>query len=76
MLAESSLVALAGGAVGLVIASFVLRAAANAFGAPLPLDPTTIVFSVGAATASGILAGWFPARRAATMDIVTALHAE
>jgi putative ABC transport system permease protein len=76
VLAESSLVALGGGAVGLAGASLALRAAADAFGTPLPLDLPTIAYSASAAAASGILAGWFPARRAATMDIVTALHAE
>lgn len=76
VLAESSLVALAGGAVGLAVASLALRAAADAFGTPLPLNLSTIAFITAAAAVSGILAGWFPARRAATMDIVAALHAE
>ena len=76
VLAESSLIALAGGLVGVAVAALVLRAASGVFGAPLTLGLPTITVSVGAAAASGMLAGWYPARRAATTDIVTALHAE
>jgi len=76
VLAESSLVALAGGVAGLAVASLVLRAAADAFDVPLPLDLSTIAASTGAAALSGILAGWLPARRAAALEIVTALHTE
>jgi putative ABC transport system permease protein len=76
VLTESILVAAAGGAAGLAVASLVLRVAAPAIGVPLALEPSTVVFSLIAAAASGLAAGWYPARRAATSDIIAALRTE
>jgi putative ABC transport system permease protein len=76
VLAESALVAFGGGSVGLLVAGFALSAASGAAGTDLSLQPATIAFSLGAAAASGIGAGWYPARRAASLDVVAALRAE
>ncbi len=75
-LAESSVIALAGGIAGLLIATAALSAAAPAIGVPLALEWQTLAGSLAAAALSGIAAGWFPARRAAALDVVTALRQE
>lgn len=75
-LAESLLVALAGGVIGLVIASGVVAIAAGPIGVPLALRWPVIAGSLAAAGLSGVVAGWFPARRAARLDIVNALRQE
>lgn len=75
-LAESSLVALLGGSTGLLLALIVSRAAGAAAGVPLSLEWPVAVGSVAAAGASGLFAGWYPARRAASVEIVDALRQE
>ena len=75
-LAESSVVALAGGAVGLAAAAGVLSLAAGSLGVPLPLEWPTTIGSLAAAGLSGVLAGWYPARRAAALDVINALRQE
>jgi putative ABC transport system permease protein len=73
-LAESSVIAAGGGAVGLAVAAFVLWLASRATGTPLPLEWPTALASLAAAAASGIVAGWYPARRAASLDVINALR--
>lgn len=73
-LAESLLVALMGGAAGLLIAAPVVAAAAGPLGVPLALQWPVVAGSLAAAGLSGVVAGWFPARRAAALDVVNALR--
>ncbi len=75
-LAESSVIALAGGAVGLAAAAGVLSLAAGSLGVPLSLEWPTTIGSLAAAGLSGVLAGWYPARRAAALDVINALRQE
>jgi putative ABC transport system permease protein len=76
VLLESTLIALVGGAVGLLVvlaASSAVRAIAAV---PLTLTPGTGLWSFGSAAAAGILAGLYPAQRASRVDIVAAVRAE
>ncbi len=73
-LAESLLVAGIGGSGGLLIAAGVLALAAGPLGVPLALKWPVVAGSVAASGLSGVVAGWFPARRAASLDIVNALR--
>jgi putative ABC transport system permease protein len=76
VLAESGLIAAVGGAVGLAAARVILSLAAGPVGLDLPLRTSTIAWSLGAAAASGIVAGWYPARRAARIDPIVAMRQE
>ena len=75
VLAESVAIALFGGLAG-VLAVYALVAIANQFGLDLRLGFSTVAWSLLAACASGLLAGWFPARRATRIVVVDALRAE
>jgi putative ABC transport system permease protein len=76
VVAESAAIGLAGGVAGALLAGALLALATQATGLALPLRGTTLVWSVAAAVAAGILAGWYPARRAARMDVIAALRQE
>jgi putative ABC transport system permease protein len=76
VLAESSLIAVAGGAVGLAGAQALLALASGPLDLDLPVRASTMVWSLGAAAASGIVAGWYPARRAARIDPIIAIRQE
>jgi putative ABC transport system permease protein len=75
-LAESTLITVAGGVIGLCIAIVVLTAATRAVGVPLALEWPTTIGSLIAAAVSGMAAGWYPARRAVTLDVIAALRQE
>ena len=75
-LAESSGIALVGGAVGVLIAAGVVAAASSRVEMPLALEWPTLAASFAAAAAAGVAAGWYPARRAAALDVIAALRQE
>ena len=76
MLAEAVVVALVGGAIGASMASGLVALLAAALGVPIGVGPTTLIIALSAAGLSGIVAGWYPARRATRLDVITALRAE
>ncbi|UCF38298.1 MAG: ABC transporter permease [Acidobacteriota bacterium] len=76
VLTESILVALMGGAVGVLAAQALLSAGEALLGFALPLRLTTIGWSLFAAASSGLLAGLYPARRAARIEVINALRVE
>jgi putative ABC transport system permease protein len=75
-LAESSVIAIGGGLAGLIAAFLLLAGAGGSAGIPLELEWTTAIGSLVAAGLSGIAAGWYPARRAATINVINALRQE
>jgi putative ABC transport system permease protein len=73
-LAESSLIGAAGGLVGLAGAWAVTAFAAGVSGVPLGVTVSTAAWSLAGAVASGLAAGWYPARRAASIDVIAAIR--
>ena len=69
-LAESAMVGMLGGSVGLLVGAGVLALASRVSGVSLALSMPTASVSLGAAIVSGAIAGWYPARRAASIDVV------
>ncbi len=76
VLAESALTALIGGLVGLAVAWGVVSALAGALDLPVAVAPGTVATGLLASALSGIVAGWYPARRATRLVIVDALRTE
>jgi putative ABC transport system permease protein len=76
VLAESALVAILGGAVGTAAAVGIVTTVAGAFDLPLAVETSTIVLALAASALSGLVAGWYPARRAVRLDVITAMRAE
>lgn len=75
-LTESTLIALVGGAVGLVAASGVLALSGWATGMALAIRSSTMVMSLAEAGLAGIVAGWYPAYRAGRLEVINALRQE
>lgn len=76
VLSEAVVVAVVGGAVGVAVAAALVQLLASALGVPIGVSVTTLVVAISAAGLSGILAGWYPARRATRLDVITALRTE
>jgi putative ABC transport system permease protein len=74
--AESALVAVAGGAVGIVVAVALLDVLGRLLAIALDVAPVTVAWSLLVSGLAGLVAGWYPARRATRMDVVAALRAE
>ena len=75
ILAESVAIAFLGGLAG-VVTVYAVVGVANRAGLDLRLEISTVAWSLLAAGASGLLAGWFPARRATRIVVVEALRAD
>lgn len=75
-LAEAVLVSTAGGLAGLSVAAIAVRLASGPLGTPLTLTLPVMAGSLLAAALTGMAAGWYPARRASSIDVIDALRAE
>jgi len=75
-LAESVILSLAGGLMGIALGAILALGIGKGFGLTLTVTPTYIILSVFISTAVGVASGLYPARRAAKMDPITALRAE
>jgi putative ABC transport system permease protein len=74
-LLEAGIIGLVGGALGLVLAAFATLVL-NYFGVPTDISPELATFGLFFSVVVGIIAGFFPARRAARLLPVDALRYE
>jgi putative ABC transport system permease protein len=75
-LTESIMLSLAGGALGVLAgasAAFVIGKLADA---TLAITAPYVILSIFVSSAVGIISGWYPAKKAASLDPVEALRAE
>lgn len=75
-LIESAILSLIGGVIGIILGLVISYAGANLLGWPFTVSVTAIVASFVVCAAFGIFFGWYPAKKAANMDPITALRYE
>jgi putative ABC transport system permease protein len=73
---ESTIIAIVGGAGGLLVVLGLVSAVQTATAAPLALTAPTALWSFASAALAGVLAGLYPARKASRVDIIAAVRAE
>ena len=73
---EALLLGAVGGVVGVVLGIAFSRIVSESFGWTTSLSPGVVAVSYGIAIAIGLVAGFFPARRAARLDPIDALRYE
>lgn len=75
-LAESTLLALLGGAIGVSIAYLIAKLVAVAFGIPTALPLVWVTIALFVSSSVGLISGVYPAWKAAKLDPIEALRAE
>jgi putative ABC transport system permease protein len=75
-LVEATVLSLFGGLVGILLGLGLAWLATSALQVPFPVDPTIIVVAFAFSALVGIVFGYFPARRAASLDPIEALRRE
>ena len=75
-LVEATTLALIGGLIGVALGIGAAYAVANLAGWQTRLSPESIVLAVGFAAVIGIFFGWYPARKAASLQPIDALRHE
>lgn len=75
-LVEAVSLCLIGGLLGTVVGVVAAYVVANAGQMPVLISPSVILVAMGAAAATGIFFGFFPARRAAHLNPIEALRSE
>ncbi len=75
-LIESLMMSLVGGLVGLGLAYVLAEGLSIAFNAPLEITGAYIFLAVFVSSAVGVISGWYPAAKAASLDPVEALRAD
>ena len=75
-LAEASFLSLAGGALGVTIGLVVAKVLTSIARWPTQVQPEVVVLALGFASLVGVFFGWYPANRAARLDVIEALRYE
>jgi putative ABC transport system permease protein len=73
---EAVVLALIGGIAGAAAGIGLIRFLGQTLEWPMKLDPTALTVAILTSAATGIAFGFFPARRAATLDPIVALRHE
>jgi putative ABC transport system permease protein len=75
-LVEAVFLSMVGGLIGLGLGFLMARGLSIAFGVDLEVTVFYILLSVLVSTVVGVVSGWYPAKRAASLDPIEALRAE
>lgn len=75
-LCESTILSLLGGIIGIVIGLFISYFASSMLGWPYIINTPIIIISFFVCAATGIFFGWYPAKKAASLDPINALRYE
>ncbi|HET7437739.1 MAG TPA: FtsX-like permease family protein, partial [Thermoanaerobaculia bacterium] len=75
-LAESILLALGGGLVGVLLGYIISKIISTVFPLPTLVKPSLVVMGLVIAAVTGMLAGYFPARRASNLPPIDSLRYE
>ena len=76
VVAESILVSVAGGVAGTVLTGVAIACLASVLDLDIVVEVGTVGWALAAAAVSGMLAGYYPARRATRIDVIAAVRAE
>ncbi len=75
-LIESLMMSMVGGLIGLGLAYVLTEALSVAFNAPLEITGAYVFLAIFVSSAVGVISGWYPASKAASLDPVEALRAD
>lgn len=75
-LMESTMLSLIGGIIGIIFGLALSYAASSLLGWPFIVSTTSVVVSFFVCFATGVFFGWYPARKAASLDPINALRYE
>jgi putative ABC transport system permease protein len=75
-LVEASVLSLFGGLIGIVLGLLLAWLATSTLAVPFVIDPTIVVVAFAFSALVGVVFGYFPARRAASLDPIEALRRE
>jgi putative ABC transport system permease protein len=75
-LAEAIALSLVGGLAGILLGVFVSQAITHSLGWPVDITTSSILIAFAFSAAVGVFFGWYPARKAASLDPIEALRYE
>ncbi len=75
-LIESLMMSMIGGAIGLGLAYVLTEGLSIVFNAPLEITGAYVFLAIFVSSAVGVISGWYPASKAASLDPVEALRAD